>query len=119
MKRIKNFLKKEMDYLFVWGQANRYRLIAFLAIIVFLIFLSFAPYFNLILTKTFLAFLVFSVASFIFNIESSKLIFLGILLLLPAFLFYFFEEFNTAEMIGNFIYGIFLLGTLKGILSRK
>jgi len=115
-KKVNNLLLKTEDILVSWVIAKRHQIFLFLIISVLLTALSSAPYFNLLLTKELLIFLLFILGLIIF-VSMRKLIFIAIALLILALPLILIKEYESAEVLGNFVYGVLLIGIIKAILD--
>lgn len=115
-KKANNLLLKIENILVNWIITKRHQIFLFLIIGVLLTVLSSAPYINLVLTKGFLIFLFFMLGLIIF-VSMRSLIFVAIALLILALPFILVREYESAEVIGNLVYGVLLVGIIKAILD--
>lgn len=95
--------------------SNRYRLILMIVVTLILANVSHIPYLNLFLTKEISLLIFIFIGLLVFNLKSSIVFQVGIFLFLPAFLFQIVGKPEIAEMIGNLIYIVFLVGIFKGL----
>jgi hypothetical protein len=114
-----NFIERKIELIFVWGIKNRYKIFLFLIFSGAVIIFSFLPYFNLFLGKILLSFLILMSFLVSFRINYKKCFLLGLVFLISAIPFIFFAEYETAETLTDFTYGIFFLGLIKFIFSKN
>ena len=111
MKLIKN-IEKELERIIgkviAWSLINRNRIILFLLISLFISFLSFLPYVNLYLTSKLVVFFLLIIMFAVFRIAWDKIIPFVFLLFLFSLFFTLLKNYETASLIGNYIYGVLL-----------
>lgn len=107
--------KKILD----WIVENRYQLFLLILIYGFLKLFSMLPYVNLLVDNQVIVFIVSITAFFILNIGIKRPLFVGILLFIPALIFELVGEPEVAEIIGNFIFGIFFVTAIAHIVKYK
>ncbi len=118
MIRLKNFSKNMADYFLKRAVKYRYKLFLFVVFSGFLIILSFSPYFNLVMGKALLWFLILLSYLIFFKVNYKTCIALGLSFLVPALLSILLGEYETAEDLANFTYGIFILGLIKFVFNE-
>lgn len=96
-----------------WAVLNRYNILLFCLLLFIAIFSPSLPYLNLYLSKNIAIF--FAVASFmvVFNINIKYIFLLVVFLFLVAMLFLFLGESESAELLGNYVYGFLFIGVLQ------
>lgn len=107
--------KKILD----WIVESRYQLFLLILIYGFLKLLSVLPYINLLINNQVTIFIVSVTAFFILNMGIKRPLLVGILLFVPALVFQLFGEPKVAEIIGNFIFGIFFVAAITHIVKYK
>lgn len=95
-----------------WVLMNRYRVSIFFLTFLAISFSPSFPYINLFINKSLLVFLLFFFFTVIFNLEIKIVLFFICMVLFLALGFYLIGEIETAELFGNFIYGILFAGTI-------
>lgn len=95
------------------GFRNKYPLITFFISVALLEFFSTLPYFNLLINKFFLVFLILSSAIAIFRVTVRRMVILSILLILLALPFVLIKNFDAAELLANYAYGFLMLATVR------
>ena len=97
---------------------NQTRLIILGVCFFILSFLSTLPYFNLVLTKTLVLFVVWVMAVFLLKL-SGRVSILGALILLGTCSFLLiFENEHLAQEIANLAFGLLLVGTMELFISE-
>jgi len=118
MKPIKN-IEKELEKIIgkavAWSLINRNRIILFLLISLFISFLSFLPYINLYFTQKLVVFSLLIILFAIFRIAWNKIILFVFSLFLLAILLTLLKSYETASLVGNYIYGVLLFAFLDYI----
>jgi hypothetical protein len=77
------------------------------------------PYINLLIDNQVITFIVSITAFFILNIGIKRPLLVGILLFIPTSIFQLVGEVKVAEIIGNFIFGIFFVTAITHIVKYK
>ena len=101
-----------------WVLKNRHKVFLFLFIAGVLAILPSLPYVNLIFPRPLQIFLTLFLLLLIFNISQRNIIFLAVILLLFAIPVLLLGEIDSADLIGDFVYGIVFLCVLKFILDK-
>ena len=112
-KKNKNFLLKIEDILIGWIIARRHQIFRYVIVTILLIVSTSIPYINIVFSRTLVIFLLFFLGLIIFEISARRIIVLGLLLFVPSLFLLLLGELEKAELLVNYIYGIFILGTLK------
>lgn len=115
---IDQFLKVGERWFSKWILKNRRKVFLYLFVAGFLAILPSLPYVNLIFPRPLQVFLTLFLALLIFNVSQRKIIFLAVLLLLLAIPVLLLGEIDSADLLGNFVYGIVFLCVLKLILDK-
>lgn len=103
--------------IFNWVVFNRHRIVFLALVSLLIVLLSFLPYVNLLILKELIPVIIFIAAIFILDLDETKIIKLGILILVVALFLFLIDRLETAEILGNYLYLIFLTAVLKNILK--
>jgi len=117
--RLKDFSKNILLYFLKRVAKYRHELFLFVVFSSFFIILSFFPYFNLIMGNDLLLFLILLSYLIFFEINYKKCVVLGLSLLVVALPFILIGEYETAEGLANFTYGIFILCLIKFVFNEE
>lgn len=116
---IDEILKKFEKQLYLWIKDRRYKIVTFLVLMSLIIVLSMAPYLNLFIESELVIYFILVLAILVFNISLNKIILVSLLLFFISMVFFLLRDLDTAELIVNYIYGIFLVGIILKILDYK
>lgn len=116
-KKDKNLLLKIEDILISWIIVKRHQIFLYLIVFILLIISSSIPYVNLVFSRTLIIFLLFFLGLIIFNVSKRNLIFIAIVFFILALPFVLTREYESAEALGNLIYGVLLIGIIKAVLD--
>lgn len=116
---IDEVLKKFEKKLYLWIKDRRYKIVTFLVLMSFIIFLSMAPYINLFIESELVIYFIMLLAILVFNISLNKIILVSLFLFFVSMVFFLLRDLDTAELIVNYIYGIFLVGIILKIMGNK
>lgn len=116
-KKDKNLLLKIEDILISWIIVKRHQIFLYLIVFILLIISSSIPYVNLVFSRTLIIFLLFFLGLIIFNVSKRNLIFIAIVFFILALPFVLTREYESAEALGNLIYGVLLVGVIKAALD--
>lgn len=116
---IDEILKKFEKKLYLWIKDRRYKIVTFLVLISLIIFLSMAPYINLFIESELVIYFIMLLAILVFNISLNKIILVSLFLFFVSMVFFLLRDLDTAELIVNYIYGIFLVGIILKIMGNK
>ena len=105
--------------LYTWLVSERHKIIVLVLVILFMWMLTFIPYLNLLINMSFIIVIATMLSLILFKVNSNRIILLAILLFLPSLIAVLLREYNMAEVIGNYIYGFLLLGSILSILKPK
>ncbi len=97
----------------------KYKLALLIAFYFVVQFFARLPYLNLIFSKDIIIMILSIFTIVIFEINTKKVMFLGILVLIISFFAEVIGRRELAEFLGNEIYIIFLIGVLKGIMQLE
>ena len=111
-------IRKYADTLISWLYANRLRILLVSIVTLILVALSPLPYFNLILTTQFLLFTIMVIGLIALKIPAGHVVILAMFFLFGSLIMYLSQQFNQGEMIGNYVYGLFFLASLKAIFEK-
>lgn len=101
------YAKFEMK-VFRWLIAKRYNILLFLLTLGLLLVSPSFPYFNLFITRPLVIFLILLSFIVIFNLETKLILFVVFLFFILSLGFSLVDEFEAAELLGNYIYGFLL-----------
>ncbi|MBI4058787.1 hypothetical protein HY404_00950 [Candidatus Microgenomates bacterium] len=116
MKKYK--LVKLEQYFFKKIITNRHQVIGFVFLLGLFYLLPTLPYFNLYIKKELILFMIMASFMIIFKL-SIKIILLAIFLLLfISLLLIFLGEYESAELLGNYVYGFLVVGLIIYFLKK-
>jgi hypothetical protein len=100
-----------------WVIANKYRIVGFIALVIFTISFSFLPYLNLVFTNSLVLFLIISLFFIIFRISWKIIIYISIILLIMSFVLTITGFTPMATVLGDFTYGFLIIVALEYFLT--
>lgn len=107
------------EKLLYWFIGERHKIILIIFIAVSMWGLSLLPYLNLVINTSLIALVVIVLSLVLFKVPPERVILLALLLFLPALLGVLLEEQTRAELVGAYIYGILLLGSILTLLKSR
>lgn len=116
---VDEILKKFEKKLYLWIKDRRYKIVTFLVLMSATIFLSMAPYINLFVETELVVYFIMVLAIIVFNISLNRIILVSLLLFFISMVFFLLRDLDTAELIVNYIYGIFLVGIVLKIMGNS
>lgn len=102
-----------------WIIKNRHRIYFYVAMSFLLIAFSYLPFLNLFLGRSVVIFLLFFLAISVFSMPPSFLASISIILLVVAIPLLLAREYETAELLGSYVYAIFAFIALKFLTNSE
>lgn len=112
-KKFNLLLDKFLINITNWVIANKYRIVGFIALVIFTISFSFLPYLNLVFTNSLVLFLIISLFFIIFHIGWKIILYISIAFLLIAFILTITGFTPMATVLGDFTYGFLIIIAIK------
>lgn len=104
-KLLDSLLLKIID----WANRDKLKIIKFVILSSVVLIISYLPYFNLVFTKALVIFLVVVLFIFLFRLKWKMTLYLSLSLLLISYVLTILGLISTAEIIGNYVYGLLVL----------
>lgn len=104
---------------FHWFIGERYKIVLIVLIALIMWGSSFLPYLNLVINTPLIVFVAIVLSLVLFKVPPERIILLALVLFLPALLGVLLEEQTRMEMVGAYIYGILLLGSVLTLLKPR
>ena len=108
MRKI-NFEEREKSF-YKWIVDHRYRVMLVMVLAIIFMNISNLPYLNLVFNKDINILILVVVAILMFNLRVYDLFKMGAVLLLSAFMFQVIRKVQTAELLANCAFAVFVVG---------